>query len=524
MRARRTEVGPDIGRIPPFLLFLSLHPYEGASMSRTCLLLSVLALGASAFGQDLSANLSVRDTVLANGLRVLVHHDTSVPSVSCRLFYATGSVHEHPGNTGIAHMLEHMLFKGTRKVGVTDSTQDAVWLPLIDSLNNRRREALGRGDSAAAKHFKTEMDSAAAHHRKVFVKDELWQALRERGGTGLNAFTTDVGTAYFVTLPPSQVESYFWLESDRMQNAVMRDFYAERDVVREERRLRYENRPDGRYWESLERMFWEANPLGNPTIGWPSDIENYDRKMVEEHYKRYYGPQNAVLVLCGNVTPEAAIQLAIRYFGPIARGADFPPIVTRDPEPAGQKRLMVARDQARPRVDILFQTPAVRDSLAPVMEVISGLLSGNSGRLHELLVDSLRLSTGADADHWAQNYASVLHIRATPAPGADPARLEAEIWKAIARLRTEPVSPRELTRVRNQVAMSKLRQMRDMESVATELGFDAIYGDWNLVNSFPAAVQKVTAAQVREVAAKFLLPERATVGTLTAKKSSEEAR
>lgn len=492
-------------------------------MKRSLIRLAVLCLGATlAHSQDLSSNLVVRDTVLANGLRVLVHPNPTVPSVSCRLFYATGSVHEHPGATGIAHMLEHMLFKGTRKVGVTDSTQDAVFLPRIDSLNTLVKKARNAGDTLQARRLRKEMDSLSACHRKFFVKDELWQVLREKGGTGLNAFTTDVGTAYFVTLPPTEVELFYWLESDRMKNAVMRDFYAERDVVREERRLRYENRPDGRYWESLERMFWEANPLGNPTIGWPSDIENYDRAMAEEHYKRYYGPQNAVLVLAGAISPDSAFALASRYFGPIPRGAVFPEVVTRDPDPAGQKRLLVTRDQAKPRMDLLFQTPSILDPKAPAVEVLAGILSGQSGRLNTVLVDSLRLCTDAQAGHWAQANASVFVVRVTPAPGADPARIEAEIWKILESLRKQPVDARELLRVKNQVAMGKLRQMRDMESLATELGFDAIHGDWKLVNTFPEAVLKVDAAQVQEAANRFLLPERATVGLLTNK--PKEAR
>lgn len=489
---------------------------------KRCVSLAVLLCALGARADDLGARLVVRDTVLANGLRVLVHSNPSVPSVSCRLFYATGSVHERPGNTGIAHMLEHMLFKGTRKVGTKDSTQDAVFLPRIDSLNALVKQARRDKDSSRVRLLRQEMDTLAARHRAYFVKDELWQVLREKGGTGLNAFTTDVGTAYFVTLPPQEIETFFWLESDRMSNAVLRDFYAERDVVREERRLRYENRPEGRYWESLERMFWEASPLGNPTIGWPSDIENYDRSLAQEHYKRYYGPQNAVLVLTGAVNPDSAFAMASRYFGPVPAGSRFPEIVTFDPEPAGQKRLAVQRDQAKPRMDILFQTPSIRDREAPAAEVLSGILSGQSGRLYATLVDSLRLCTDIGASHWAQGLASVFLIHAVPAPGADPSRIEAEIWKLLDTLRHAPVSPRELTRVRNQVAMGKLRQMRDMESLATELGFSAIHGDWKLVNSFPEAVQKVEAEDVRRIAERYLLPERATVGTLT--NTSREVR
>ena len=250
------------------------------------LALSLLAGTAMASEAD-AVHLAVRDTVLPNGLRVLVHEDHSVPTVACRLFYATGSIHEHPGGTGIAHMLEHMLFKGTRRVGITDSTSDAKYLPVIDSLEESRRTALDRGDSALWKDLSRRMDSVNALHRRFFVKDELWQVYKQAGGTDLNAFTTDLGTAYFVTLPRNRVELYFWMESDRMQNAVMRDFYAERDVVREERRLRYENKPEGRYWETLDAMFWGAHPYGIPTIGWPSDIEHYRRSQVQEHYARF---------------------------------------------------------------------------------------------------------------------------------------------------------------------------------------------------------------------------------------------
>src|ERR1035437_8307828 len=181
-----------------------------------CGLLAQAALAAPAD----AVRLSVRDTVLPNGLRILIHEDHSVPTVACRLFYATGSVHEHPGGTGIAHMLEHMLFKGSRRVGITDSTTDAKYLPVIDSLDEARRVVLDNGDSASWKRLSSSMDSVNALHRRFFVKDELWQVYQRAGGTDLNAFTTDMGTAYHVTLPRNRVELYFWLESDRMQNAV----------------------------------------------------------------------------------------------------------------------------------------------------------------------------------------------------------------------------------------------------------------------------------------------------------------
>jgi predicted Zn-dependent peptidase len=471
-----------------------------------------------------AVHLAVRDTVLPNGLRVLVHEDHSVPTVACRLFYATGSIHEHPGGTGIAHMLEHMLFKGTRRVGITDSTSDARYLPVIDSLEESRRAALDRGDSASWKRLSGLMDSVNALHRRFFVKDELWQAYKQAGGTDLNAFTTDLGTAYFVTLPRNRVELYFWLEADRMRNAVMRDFYAERDVVREERRLRYENKPEGRYWETLDAMFWGAHPYGIPTIGWPSDIEHYRRSQVQEHYDRFYGPKNAVLVLSGDVSADSAFRLAGRYFGPIHKGAEFPKVVTEDPEPVGQKRIVSIRDNARPSIDILFPVPAIQSPQSPAFEILEGVLSGAAGRLEPILVDSLRLCTEVGAGHRAQVYASQFVISAMAAPGADPERIERIIWTEIAKLRDSLVSARELQRVKNSIAASYVGRLRSQETVATDLGFMAMYGDWHLIETFPAAVQVQTPQSVREAAERWLLPQRATVGWLLPRNHSEHTR
>lgn len=487
---------------------------------------SIVLLGACAgFASDLpTLKLGIRDTVLSNGLRVVVYPDHKVPTVACQLFYATGSVHEHPGGTGIAHMLEHMLFKGTRKVGITDSTSDARFLPLIDSLEDLRQTAKDAGDTLAAAGFARRMDSVNALHRAFFVKDELWQEYQKAGGTNLNAFTTDLGTCYHVTLPRNRVELFLWMEADRMQHAVMRDFYAERDVVREERRMRIENKPQGRYWETMEALFWGGHPYGIPTIGWPSDIEHYRRAQVQEHFDRFYGPRNAVLVLAGDIAPDTAFAQAARYFGHIRKGAEFPKVVTRDPEPVGQKRFVSIRDNARPNIDLLFPVPAIQSSESPAFEILEGVLSGASGRLEPILVDSLRLCTSVGAGHRAQAYASQFIVTATPVPGADPERIERILWSEIGKLRDSLLSDREIARVKNRLAASQIGRMRSTEDFATDLGMLAMAGDWRLVETFPAATQKVTAAQVRDAATKWLRPERATVGWLLPRNHSEHTR
>ena len=174
--------------------------------------------------------------------------------MSCRLFYVTGSVNEVPGSSGLAHILEHELFKGTKKVGVTDFAKDSVLMAKEDSVMALSQASAVAGDSISAKKFRAEYDSLVEEERKFMVKEELWSAYQQAGGTGLNAFTTDLMTAYIVTLPKNRVELFLYLESDRMQNAILREFYSERDVVREERRMRYDDRPSGRYFETLNSL------------------------------------------------------------------------------------------------------------------------------------------------------------------------------------------------------------------------------------------------------------------------------
>ncbi len=302
-----------------------------ARIAMSCALVPSLLTGTS----RAAVNLPVHKEVLDNGLTVLLYPNKQAPTVSFRLFYVTGSVHEVPGKSGLAHILEHELFKGTKKVGISDSVADVRFMATQDSLQALIRSARLADDTARVKELTVEHDSVLNEHRKIFIKDELWGAYQAAGGTGLNAFTSDLVTAYTVTLPKNKTELFMWLESDRMQNAVLREFYSERSVVREERRMRYDDRPTGRFYETLNSMIYEAFPYRVPTIGWPSDIENLTREQAEEHYRKYYKPRNAILVMAGDLDTLETMKLVKKYFAPIPAGEAFPPLTVRDPEQAG---------------------------------------------------------------------------------------------------------------------------------------------------------------------------------------------
>ena len=448
--------------------------------SRAAALLLLLCAALSAQAPDSAAAagkeapkspLAVERFELENGMRVLLLPLKRAPIVSCRLFYQTGSVHEHAGNTGIAHLLEHEMFKGTEKI----------------------------------------------------ASNELWELYESHGGTGLNAFTSSLMTAYFVTLPADRLELFFWLESDRMQNAVMREFDSERDVVREERRMRYDDSPTGRYFETLEATFWEGHPYRNPTIGWPSDIARLSKEQAEEHFRRFYKPSNAILVLVGDFDPARAKELTARYFAPIPPGERLPDLTFREPVQVGPKRFAQYKDDATPRVDILFHTPGIGDPDLFALDVAEGVLNGRTGRLYRDLVEGKRIATSASAGNAVQKWESSFELSASVRPGADAKAVEEALWDEIRRLQFEEIDPRELEKVKTQLIATNWRRLRDMEHLATQLAFFEMNGDWTLVTRFAEEVAKVTPAEVREAALRYLKVSNSTTGTILPASESPDA-
>ena len=465
-----------------------------------------------------AVNLKVHKEVLPNGLTVLLHPNSQAPTVSCRLFYVTGSVHEVPGKSGLAHILEHELFKGTKKVGIQDSVADARFMAIQDSLQALIRPAKLAGDSLAVKKLTAEHDSVVNEHRKIFVKDELWSAYQAAGGTGLNAFTSDLMTAYIVTLPKNKIELFMWLESDRMQNAVLREFYSERDVVREERRMRYDDKPTGRFFETLNSMIYEAFPYRVPTIGWPSDIMNLTREMADEHYRKYYKPRNAILVLAGDLDTASTMQMVKKYFGNIPAGEAFPPLTIRDPEPAGEKRLTVTRPDAPNLFTLVFKTPEVGDRSLYALDIAEGVLNGRSGRLYKRLVEKDKLAASVSASNSPNKYVSEFGVSVNMRPDADPAKVEQAVWEELEKLKTETVSEREFQKVKNHAYAGLVRSLTDMENVATMLAYYEMFGDYKIFLNWADELDKVSAADVQDVAKSTFVREKSVSGLLLKKK------
>jgi len=294
-----------------------------------------------------------------------------------------GSANEHPGITGISHLFEHMMFKGTEAIGTTDYQKDLEILAEQEKVRDQMREedakmraAYRRGEvddlmkpesktarwNELNKRFKELIEA----ERKVLVKNEFDQVYTKAGGSGKNAYTSQDRTAYFITVPANKLELWMWMESERIRHPVFREFYAERDVVFEERRMRTESTPLGKFVEEAEAMFWQSAPYSWPVLGWPSDVSSISKAQADEFYALYYSPQNITLILVGDFKVAEAQPLLRKYFGRIPRGKTDPPdVVTLEMPQLAEKR-MNAEAEANPQVEVGWHTVPFghRDSYA----------------------------------------------------------------------------------------------------------------------------------------------------------------
>lgn len=482
------------------------------------LLLVLLPLAAGA------VSLPVTYDSLDNGLRVLIVPDTNVAVVSCRLYYFVGSMYEGPGSSGLCHMYEHMLFKGTRTLGTTNYKKEKIYMSSIDSLDALivalRQQDIPETDSTITS-YRKEIFAILDKQREYIKKDEIWEFYLNSGGTHINGWTADDMTAYIVTLPRNKVELFYWIESDRMRNTVLREFYSERDVVTEERKMRYDNNPHRRYWERLFSLFYVAHPYRLPTIGWMSDIRSYTREALREHVRKFYTPDNALIVLAGNIDPSTAMADINRYFSTIPR-ASVPKkeVVTREPPPIGETRFTV-HDDAQPRIDILFHTPGYPHDDLYKLDVVEGVLSGESGRLYKRLVRQTGLCTDAGAGNAYRLQDGYFRVWATLENDTDPREVESILLQEIAGLVDNPPSEREIERVRNSIRMFFLKSLKSLEGISDQLAWFERLRSWRDMETYPKMIAQVKAESIPGVVEQYLDPDLKAIGLLLPKQPAD---
>ena len=493
---------------------------KGALLMKKLLLTLLVCLYGTAGADDF--NLPVTYDTLGNGLRVIIVPDTNVAVVSCRLYYFVGSMYEGPGTSGLSHMYEHMMFKGTEHLGTTNYRAEVPIMKAIDSIETKLSVLQLQQPDAVIDSQKTALDNRVSalldKQRKLIKKDEIWELYQNNGGTNLNAWTADDMTAYIVTLPKNKTDLFYWIESDRMRDPVLREFYSERKVVAEERRMRYENKPIGKYWEQLNAHFYLAHPYRLPTIGWMSDIDAYTRKKLEEHVKRFYTPDNALIVLVGNIVPGEALKKIRQYFGTIPRAVvPKQEVVTREPQPAGQTRFIV-REDAEPRIDMVFHTPGYPDSALYKLDIVEGIFSGRSGRLYRRLVDKEGLCTDAGAENNIRLHNGEFVIWAELKQTTDPQKVERIILEELDKVKKAPPTPKEIMRITNDIRMSFVSGLKSLEGLSDRLAWFERLHSWKDLVTYPSIIASVKSADIPGVATQYLDADFATIGILQPKK------
>jgi predicted Zn-dependent peptidase len=503
---------------------------------RSMVVLALLLLATAAGAQQVN----VREESLPNGMRVLMVERHESPTVACGWVAHVGSVNEWPGVTGISHLFEHMMFKGTKTIGTKDYARDAEIMREQDAVRGEMekeyailRRKLRRGEISGniydpenmtprLKELKAQLEGLYAAEKQVIVKDELDQIYTENGASGLNAGTTEDQTLYFVTVPANKLELWFWMESDRLLNPVFREFYSERDVVREERRLRTESTPTGKFDETFDAMFWQSSPYSHPVVGWPSDVESISRTQAERYFSTFYAPNNITAVLVGDFDPSNVMALAARYFGRIPRGAeDPPPMITTEVPQLAEKRFLAEAD-TNPEVEVRFHAVPFFHKDSFTFELIADLLNRRTGRLYHSLVDGRGVAVGEPAGYFRPlKYEGYFEVDADVKDGHQPEEVEAALRGELTKLAQEPVGERELQKVKNQELADSYRRLQSNFYLMLQLMLYDSWGDWHYINEAPAMLQAVTAADIQRVAQKYFVPENSNVAIFTRKSGSE---
>ena len=472
---------------------------------------------------------------LANGLTILMVERHQTPVVSINITFAVGGINEQVGQTGLAHLYEHMAFKGTRLVGTTNYEKEK---PILDELasvgtelDQRERDVAAKGGAATADERaaieslqKRFLDLQAQASRYV-VGNEMALLYQRHGGVGLNASTGKDVTRYMISLPSNRLPLWAAIESDRMADPVLREFYKERGVVMEERRLRNDDSPNGLLFETFTSTAFRAHSYGIPTIGWGSDILSLTPAATETFFKAHYGPDQATIALVGDLNPKETIALIEQTFGKIPAAPPPPPLVTVEPEQRGERRVEVEFD-AEPAVVIGYHKPGLGHPDDDVFDVIDAVLSdGLTSRLHKTLVLEKRLavSVGSDASHPGVRAPNLFIFTATPLAPHTAAEVEAAVYEEIERLKREPVASKELEKVLNNLDADLVRGLRSNSGLASQLAlYQAVAGDWRYILTSRDKVAAVTAADVQRVARQYFTKSNRTVAVLV-KKGTDKA-
>ncbi len=491
-----------------------------ARLSRALLVAGLFAATLCAAQDDFKEIESrVTEFSLKNGWKFIVLERHQAPVASFLTYADVGSVQDARGTTGLAHIFEHMAFKGSSRIGGKNPAEERLALDRVDQAFDALQAERMKGRKADPQKIKKlEADFKAAQEAagKFVVPNEFGQVIERAGGRGLNATTGADRTVYFFGLPSNETELWFYLESERFRDPVLREFYKERGVVMEERRLG-ESEPIERLIEEFAAIAYKAHPYHTPVVGHMSDLQSITRRDAEAFFKKYYAPSNLISVVVGDVNPKRVRELAETYFEPIPSGPRPEPIRTVEPPQTGERRVTLRFESQRVFV-AGYHKPDIMDPDDAVYDAIASILSeGRSSRLQRSLVRDKKIATqaGGFPGFPGQKYPGLFLFYAFPAPGHTNDEAEKAIDAEIERLKTEPVSQEELDGVKHRTRANILREVENNSSVAILLStYQGLTGDWRNLFKQLDKISAVTPADIQRVAKKTFTLDNRTVAVI----------
>ncbi len=482
---------------------------------RVCLLALLPGL---LFAQSLQEfEKKVTEFTLPNGMRFLIIERHEAPVVSFHTYVNVGSVDDPNGETGIAHMFEHMAFKGTPTIGSKNWPKEKAALDHIEAVYDQLDQEKNKGfrsDPKKIQALEAQVKDAIATADSFVEENEYDRIVESNGGVGMNASTAEDSTNYFYSFPENRIELWFYLESERFLHPVFREFYKERDVVREERRMRVESTPQGKLVEALLATAIEAHPYRVMPGGWGSDIDNFRANEASLFYKKYYVPGNITIGIAGDVNPSEAKRMAEKYFGRLPK-APLPPMVrTVEPKQEGPKRVAV-ESQAQPFIAIAYKRPSQYSKDDAALDVLSDVLSGGrTGLIYKDLVRDKKIALAAASQDTfpSGKYPSLFLFYVIPSTGHSLEENEKALYTIIEHVKNDKIDEATLARVRIKLRAALIRKLDSNSGLASELcDYSANFGDWKKLFTQLQEYDKVTADDVQRVAKTYLIENTRTV-------------
>ncbi len=463
---------------------------------------------------------AVSEHTLANGLKVIVMERHDAPVVSFVTYANVGSVDDPKGYTGLAHMFEHMAFKGTTTLGTKDYGKEEKLIAAEDSVFMKLRTARDQGrltDTVKVDSLEKQYEAAREAAYDEVIPNEFGNIIEREGGVGLNAFTSDDETVFFFSLPSNKVELWMALESERFLHPVLREMYKERDVVAEERRMRTDSNPFGKLIEQFVSIAFQAHPYHVPTIGYMSDIQYYSRKEAKAFFEKYYAPANLTVAIVGDVNTDDVIKLAEKYWGRIPYRPAPDRIATVEPEQKGERRVIL-QDPSQPIFLCGWHIPEATSPDRPALDALSDYLGqGRTSILYKDLIKDKKIAVqvAAFTGYPGDKYPTLMAVYAIPSSGHNNDEVEKEIFAKVEEVKSQQIPDEEVAKIKARAKASFIGQLDTNNGLAMQLAaYETRWGDWHEMFRELDRINAVTAADIQRVANQYLTEENRTVAEL----------